>query len=201
MMSLFSRRILLAAALSMPLAGCGPSIYEVYDYGKEYDPRKHEYIVGVADVLQITVYHMPDLSGGGTVRPDGVISMPLTGDLLVAGKTPSQIRDEMKKRLTGYVKADASIEVKVTGFNSYRFTIAGNVSHAGSQQPKQYVTVSEAMAMAGGPNKFASDQIIIFRMDQSRKVREIPISYKALLSGKHPEQDICIVSGDSIVMQ
>lgn len=192
---------MLAAALALPLAGCGPSIYERYDYGKEYDPRKHEYIIGVADVLNVTVYHMPDLSGGGTVRPDGVISMPLIGDLQVAGKTPSQIRDEMKRRLSGYVKADASIEVKITGFNSYRFTVAGNVGHAGSQQPKQYVTISEAIAMAGGPNKFAGDQIIIFRMDRSRKVREIPVSYKSLLSGKHPEQDICIVSGDSIVMQ
>jgi polysaccharide biosynthesis/export protein len=201
MTSPFSRRILLAAALALPLPACGPSIYERYDYGKEYDPRKHEYIVGVADVLNITVYRMPDLSGGGTVRPDGVISMPLVGDLVVAGKTPSQIRDEMKQRLAKYLTGDTSIEVKITGFNSYRFTLAGNVNKAGAQQAKQYVTVSEAIAMGGGPNKFAGDQIIIFRMDRNRKVREIPISYKALLSGKHPEQDICIVSGDSIVMQ
>ena len=187
--------------LALALAACGPSIYETYDYGKEYDPRRHEYTIGVADVLQISVYHLPDLSGGGTVRPDGVLSMPLIGDLLVAGKTPSQVREETRKRLRGYVKTDTPIEVKITGFNSYRFVVTGNVAHGGFQQPKQYVTVSEALAMAGGRSKFAGDQVVIFRLDEKRKVREIPVSYKALLSGKHPEQDICIVSGDSIVVQ
>lgn len=199
MMGAISRAMLLAAALSG--AGCGPSIYERYDYGKEYDPRRHEYIIGVSDVLQISVYHMPDLSGGGTVRPDGVLTMPLVGDLSVAGKTPSQVRDEMKKRLSGYVKADTVINVTVTGFNSYRFVVAGNVNHAGALQQKFFVTVSEALAMAGGPNKFASDEIVIYRLDQHRRLREIPVSYKALVSGKHPEQDICVVSGDRIVVQ
>src|ERR1700677_3356966 len=85
-------------------AGCGPSIYETYEYGKEWDPRKHEYIIGVADNVKITVYHTNELSGEGTVRPDGVITMPLIGDLPVAGKTPTQIREEMKQRLTAYVK-------------------------------------------------------------------------------------------------
>jgi polysaccharide export outer membrane protein len=195
------KKILLALALSLSAAGCGPSIYETYDYGKEYDPRKHEYIIGVADVIQISVYHIADLSGGGTVRPDGVVTMPLIGDVQVAGKTPSQVREEMKKRLSGYVKADTVINVTVTGFNSYRFVVTGAVNHGGAMSQKYYITVSEAIAAAGGPNKFAGDQIVIYRLDANRKVREIPISYKALMSGKHPEQDICVVTGDTIVMQ
>lgn len=190
----------LASALSL-CAGCGPSIYERYDYGKEYDPRRHEYIIGPADVLQISVYHMNDLSGGGTVRPDGVLTMPLVGDLQVAGKTPSQVREEMARRLSGYVKADTVINVTVTGFHSYRFVVMGNVNHAGALQQKYFVTISEALAMAGGPSKFASDEIVIYRLDQDRKMREIPVSYKALVSGKHPEQDICVVTGDNIVVQ
>jgi polysaccharide export outer membrane protein len=201
MKAAFSMKILLAVALTLSAAGCGPSIYETYSYGKEYDPRRHEYIIGVSDQININVYHMPDLSGAGTVRPDGVITMPLIGDVQVAGKTPSQIREEMKKKLSSYVKADTVINVTVTAFNSYRFTVTGNVSHAGSTQPKYYVTVAEAIAAAGGPNKFAGDQIVIFRLDASRKVREIPISYKRLMSGRHPEMDICVVSGDTIVVQ
>ncbi len=196
---------MLAAALSLPalsavVTGCGPSIYETYDYGKEWDPRKHEYIIGVSDVVRITVYHTPDLSGEGTVRPDGVITMPLIGDLPVAGKTPTQVREEMKKRLAAYVKDNAVINVTVAGFNSYRFIVSGQVNHAGSLQQKYYVTVSEALAMAGGPNKFAGDSITVIRMDSAGKVRKIPISYKALLSGKHPEMDVCIVAGDTIVV-
>src|SRR5262245_41491612 len=114
--------------LGLCLWGCGSSIYETYDYSKAYDTRKHEYVIGVADQSAISVYRSPDLSGQGTVRPDGVVTMPLVGDLIVAGKTPTQVRDEMKKKLATYVKEDAVINVTVTGFNSYRFTVAGNVN-------------------------------------------------------------------------
>lgn len=194
-------KVRMAALLGLALWGCGPSIYETYDYGKEYDPRKHEYVIGVADQITISVYHTPDLSGQGTVRPDGVVTMPLIGDLIVAGKTPTQVRDEMKKKLATYVKDDAVINVTVSGFNSYRFTVSGNVNHSGSFTQKYYVTVSEAVAMAGGPNKFAGDQIVILRQDKSGKMREIPVSYKGISSGRHPEQDIAVVSGDTVQVQ
>jgi polysaccharide export outer membrane protein len=196
----------LAAALTLALsasiagAACGPSITETWEYNKEWDPRKHEYIIGVSDVVKINVYHAGDLSGEGTVRPDGVITMPLIGDLPVAGKTPTQIREDMKHRLSAYVKADTVITVTVSGFNSYRFIVSGNVNHPGALAQKWYVTISEALAMAGGPSKFAGDAVMIIRLDPSGKTRKIPISYRELLSGKHPEQDICVVAGDTIVV-
>jgi len=187
--------------LGLCLAGCGPAIYDTYDYSKEFDPRKHEYVIGVADQISISVYRAPDLSAQGTVRPDGVVTMPLVGDLIVAGKTPTQVREEMKKKLSAYVKEDAVINVTVTGFNSYRFTVAGNVNHSGSFTEKYYITVTGAIAIAGGPSKFAGDQIIVLRQDANGKTREIPVSYKRIASGQHPEQDIAIVSGDTVLMQ
>jgi polysaccharide export outer membrane protein len=98
------------------------------------------------------------------------------------------------------VKDPSVVTITVSGFNSYRFVVSGQVNHAGSLQQRYYVTVSEALAMAGGPNKFAGDTITVIRMDAAGKLRRIPISYKALLSGKRPEMDICVVSGDTIVV-
>ena len=92
------------------------------------------------------------------------------------------------------------ISVTVAGFNSYRFIVSGNVNHPSALAQKWYVTVSEALMMAGGPSKFAGDEITIIRLDANGKAHRIPVSYKALISGKHPEQDICVVSGDTIVM-
>jgi polysaccharide export outer membrane protein len=196
-----AKKVALVAMIALSGAmGCGPSIYETYEYGKEWDPRKHEYIIGVADVVKISVYHSQELSGEGTVRPDGVITMPLIGDLLVAGRTPSQVREDMKKKLAAFVKTDGVINVTVSGFNSYRFIVSGHVVRPGALTQKYYVTVSEALAMAGGPDKFAGDSISIIRMDAANKARKIPVSYKALLSGKNPAMDVCIVSGDTIVM-
>lgn len=190
--------VLVLAAL---LAGCGAGMYDTYAYGNEYDPRKHEYVIGPADVLQITAFHTTDIGGSGTVRPDGILTLPLIGDVHVAGKTPSQVREEVKKRFTAYVKADLSVNVVVTGFNSYRFVVTGQVNHPGAVTPKYYVTVSEAIAMAGGPTKFAGDSITIFRQDPQGKIRQIPISYKRLMSGRYPQMDIAMVSGDTMVME
>ncbi len=148
--------------------------------------------------MRINVYQNSELSGEGTVRPDGVITLPLIGDLPVAGKTPTQIREEMRKSLATYVKADAGITVTVNGFNSYRFIVSGNVNHPGALAQKWYVTVSEALAMAGGPSKFAGDEFVGHppRPDRARPQdpRQLPF---ALISGKHPEQDICVVAGDT----
>lgn len=187
--------------LLLALTGCGPAIYETYDYSKEYDPRKHEYVIGVADQLNISVYKMPDLSGAGTVRPDGVLTVPLIGDLQVAGKAPSQVREEIKKKLSTFIKEEPTVNVTVTGFNSYRFIVAGNVNHTGSFAQKFFVTVSEAVAMAGGLNKFAGDQLVVLRTDDKGKLREIPVSYKLITSGRHPEMDLAVVAGDTILVQ
>ncbi len=192
---------LLLSLMSLRLLGCAPNIYETYAYGKEYDPRKHEYVIGVTDVISIQVYKSPDLSlAGAVVRPDGVVTVPLVGDLVVAGKPPSEVRAELTKRFSEFVK-EATVNVTVAGFNSYRFIVSGAVNKSGSFTQKFFITVSEAMAMAGGPNKFAGDQIIIYRADKDGHIREIPVSFKAIMSGKRPDMDVAIVSGDSVVMQ
>ncbi|MEO5731756.1 MAG: polysaccharide biosynthesis/export family protein [Byssovorax sp.] len=186
---------------SLALLGCGPSIYDTYAYGKEYDPRKHEYVIGVTDLVSIQVYKSPDISlMAGMVRPDGVVTIPLVGDVIVAGKTPSVVREELKKRFSEYVK-DATINITVAGFNSYRFLVSGFANKPGSYSQKFFVTISEALAMAGGPNKFAGDQVIIYRADKDGHVRQIPVSYKMIMAGKRPEMDVCIVAGDSVVVQ
>jgi len=195
------RKLLLLALL---VAGCGgPTIvYDPANYAKEYDPRKHEYIIGVSDGLQITVWRNPDLSAGVTVRPDGTVTMPLIGDLKVAGSTPSQVKAEVTQKLSAFVKDESAVvTVAVTGVNSYRFTVAGNVAHAGIFETHYYVTVAEAIAMAGGPTRFAdTDQILLVRTDPNGRVRQIPINYEAVRSRAQPEQDLVLMTGDTVFL-
>lgn len=190
-----------ALALAASSLGCAPTyVYDPANYAKEHDPRKHEYVIGVGDTLQITVWRMPDLSSGALVRADGVITMPLIGDVRVAGSTPTQVREELKRRLSEFVKDEtAVITVAVTAVNSYRFVVSGNVARAGIYSSNYYVSVSEALAMAGGPNQFAStDQILLIRMDSPGKFRQIPINYDAIASRERPEQDLVLKAGDTV---
>jgi polysaccharide export outer membrane protein len=100
------------------LGACGGTVRYDYDYAKEPDPRRNEYVIGVADHLAIKVWKNPDLSTDAAVRPDGTITMPLIGDLTADGKTPSRLKEEITKALAKYVRDEgAVVTVAVTGVN------------------------------------------------------------------------------------
>jgi polysaccharide export outer membrane protein len=156
------------ASLAAALGGCAYKL-PPYDYAREPDPRKDEFKVGPSDVLRVTVWRNPDLSGDAIVRPDGTISLPLIGDLRAAGRTPTEIRTDIANRLKAYIKDEsATVTVAISVLNSYRFVVSGNVEHPGAFAANHFVTVSEAIAMTGGPNRFSSPvETVIIRADAS----------------------------------
>jgi polysaccharide export outer membrane protein len=180
--------------------GC-PGSLPFYDYAKEPDPRNKELILGVGDVVAVNVWENKDLNTETTIRPDGTITIPLVGDLKAAGETPSALKEQIKKRLTDFVKLQGTeITVAVKEWKSYRFTIQGEVVRQGVFTSEQFVTVADAIAMAGGPTRFAKrNQVKLFRPDpKSRVPKTIPLDYEALSSGKRLDMNIFVLSGDTI---
>jgi len=199
---MFSRLVRLGAAalVALTVAGC-PTKTPYYDYSKEPTLENIEYEIGVSDGLRITVWKNPDLSTDAVVRPDGTITMPLVGDIKAAGRTPSQLRAEITERMGQFIKDDSAVvTVAVTAFNSYRFTVSGNVENPGVFTSVHYVTVAEAIALAGGPNKFATNSgVVIVRRDrQTGKFRRIPVNYNDVRSGKRPEANLVLLPGDTV---
>ena len=186
------RRLSLIAVL---LVGCKTV---AYNYTKEPDPRKAEFVLGPADVLRVTVWKNPELTTDAKIRPDGTITLALIGDICASGRTPTELRNEIASRLHAFVKEDVILTIAVTEVNSYRFTVGGNVEHGGIFNTKYYVTAAEALAMAGGLNKFASgDKILIIRAVPSG-VRRIPLVYTRISSGEHPDENLVLLSGDTL---
>ena len=135
-----------------------------------------------------------------TITPDGTITMPLVGDIKASGETPSALKERIKQQLANFLKMGAGNEVTVAvrAWKSYRFTIEGEVARSGVFSNDQYVTVSEALAMAGGLSRFAKhDEIRLMRHDK-RGYREIPLDFDALASGKRPDMNIYVMPGDQI---
>ncbi len=180
------------------LGACSAPIF--YDYTKEPDPRRHEFIIGASDSLRITVWKNPELSTEARVRPDGTITMPLLGDVQAAGRTPTQLRNEITARLKAFVKDDgAAVSIAVTDVSSYRFTVSGNVEHGGMFNSRYYLTVTEAIAMAGGINRFAAPQkMVIVRSDRPGATRRIPIDFNRISAGEHSEENLVLMSGDTL---
>ena len=193
-------RVAIAASILVGLAlGCGPGISD-YPYAKEPDPRSQEYVVGVPDRLSVQVWRNPELSANVQVRPDGTITLPLIGDIAAADHTPTELRHTITERLKEYVKVDVSaVTVTVAGIDSYRVTVTGNVNNPGVQQSSHFLTVGEAIALAGGPNRFASpEETELVRTRPDGKVVRIPIRYDLLMVGMAPEQDLVLMRGDLV---
>ncbi|MEZ4366443.1 MAG: polysaccharide biosynthesis/export family protein [Kofleriaceae bacterium] len=194
--------VVLLAALLTAAAGCGIKV-PTYDYSQEPDPRRGEYVLGVADDLTIHVWENDELSTDVTIRPDGTITLPLVGELRAAGETPSSLRDMIKARLADYIKSAGStdtVTVALRQTNSYRFTVSGEVTRAGIFTSEFYVTVAEAVALAGGFTRYAKrNEMVLLRIDPGTgKARSIPLAYDLLASGKRPDMNLVLIAGDSI---
>jgi polysaccharide export outer membrane protein len=170
----------------------------LYAEAARSDPRRFPYVIGVADVVRISVWKDPGLSTDAIVRPDGTITVPLVGDLRAAGRTSAELQQEANTRLAAFVK-DAVVTVSVVEVNSYQFTVAGAVENPGLFNSRSYLTVSEALALAGGPTRYAStgDVVVVRTLKTGAKLR-IPIDYDAIIAGRAPQQDIVILAGDAV---
>lgn len=190
-------RLLLLWTLLPAVVGCASNVS--FDYAQEPDPRRAEFVIGPSDILRINVWHMPDLSGDAKVRPDGNLTMALIGDLPAAGRTPSALRAEIESRLKSFVKDDSvQVTVALSEVNSYRFTVAGYAEHPGLFTAHQFVTVTEAIALAGGPSRYASLSKVVLIRSSAIGPRRIPIDLAAIYSGEHPEMNLVVVAGDTI---
>jgi polysaccharide export outer membrane protein len=174
-----------------------------YDYTKEPDPRSQEYIIGVSDRVKVNVWRDADLSVETKVRPDGTITIPLLGDVRAAGRTPSQIRREVTEKLSALYKSETlNVTVAVIEALSYAFTISGNAEKPGRYTADNYITVLEAIALAGGPNRYAeTKRLMVLRRDAgSGGTKHIPIDYDKLRTGERLDQNIVVLSGDVILI-
>jgi polysaccharide biosynthesis/export protein len=188
--------------LIVVLTGC-PKGIPVQDYSKEPDPRTKELVLGVGDLLSINVWDAKEFNTEATIRPDGTITMPLIGDLKAAGETPTSLKAQIRAQLKDYIKATPGtdpVTIAVKAWKSYKFTIQGEVGRPGVYTSEGFVTVADALAMAGGLTRFAKQgEVKIFRPDPStKKTRTIWVDYGKIAAGTRLDMNIWILAGDTI---
>ncbi len=157
-----------------------------------------DYVIGSDDVLQISVWHEPDLKETLPVRPDGKISLPLLNDVQAAGLTPLQLKDSITEKLKKYI-ADPRVTVVVTAMNSRRIFVTGEVQHTGPMALLPHMTVLQALAQAGF-TQFANPKAIYLLRTENGKQEKLPFNYKEVVKGNRPEQNIALKPGDTVVV-
>ena len=157
-----------------------------------------DYVIGADDTLRISVWKEPDLSETLPVRPDGKISMPLLNDIPAAGLTPVQLKDSITEKLKKFI-ADPRVTVVVTAMNSRRIFVSGEVVHSGPMALLPHMTMLQALSQAGF-TQFANPKGIYLLRTENGKQQKLPFNYKDVIKGNHPEQNIVLKPGDTVVV-
>jgi len=163
-------------------------------------PHDNTFVIGVDDVLVVSVWKEPDASRTVPVRSDGKISLPLAGEITAAGLTPLQLEQEIVQGLKNYI-SDPQVTVIVQQINSRKYNILGQVAKPGAYSLTASTTVVDAIAAAGGFKDFAKKKgIYILRKDGSGVESRIPFNYQDFIKGKSTSKNINIQPHDTIIV-
>ena len=154
-----------------------------------------KYTIGPLDVLYVRVWNQPNLSGIEDVGPDGVISMPLIGEVKADGLTVGQLKAAITARLNDFLNSP-EVSVAVTKINSKSVLLIGGVARPGKFPLNEKTTVLDAITSAGGFRDFANQKKVYIL----RNGKKLPFNYKEVIQGKHLEQNIELQNGDQIVV-
>jgi len=183
-------------ALLLPAAACASS-----EGPRPVDPASSSespYVIGIPDLLRVTVWKYPDLSVEAPVRRDGKISVPLVEDVQAAGLTPEQLASEIAKELTHFVTRP-DVTVIVLSADSQTVTVMGGVQQSGVIPIRGAMGVAEAIGAAGGFTPWANKRDVrVIRIVDGERV-SYRFNYKAYLSGKQ-DSDILLQAGDVIMV-
>jgi polysaccharide export outer membrane protein len=133
----------------------------------------NEYRIGPSDLLEISVFQVPELSRTVRVNSDGSLSLPLIGQVKAGGLTGYELETLIARKLQENYLQDPQVSVFIKEFVSQRVTVGGSVNKSGIFPISGKTTLMQAIALAGGLGKFAIESDIkVFRTlpDGSREV-------------------------------
>jgi polysaccharide export outer membrane protein len=183
-----------AAPASVPAPAEAPAAAEAPTAAGRSSPAPYQ--IGAHDTLDIIVWGEDRVSGPVQVRPDGMITVALVGDVPAAGMTPEALSESIRTGLSRFIDSP-NVVVRVAATGSRRYFIIGNVRAPGAYDLRADQTFLQALSVAGGFTDFASRGAVrIIR--QSGGPLPDRIDYNAVVSGDAP--DIRLEPNDTIVV-
>jgi polysaccharide export outer membrane protein len=159
-----------------------------------------EYLIGPSDMLRIQVWKNPELSAEVPVRPDGKISVPLLDDVQASGLTTTELKEVLTKAFAEFVTAP-DVTVIVLQINSKMIYVVGAVNRPMAVPLNVDMRALDALAIAGGFGPYAEQSDVkILRPAPDGSVTEYRFDYPAFLDGEHPESNLRLQPGDTIVV-
>lgn len=161
------------------------------------------YRIGVDDMVQVSVWQNPDLGITAPVRPDGMISVPLIGDVQAGGRTPPEVAKDIQGRLATYV-LEPRVSVILTELRSHeylsRVSVTGAVTNPVSIPYRQGMTVLDAVLAAGGVTEFAAPDRSSLHRKSDTDVRSYSLRLDRILKQGDLSTNYKVAPGDVITV-
>jgi len=157
------------------------------------DPPPSEYILGPGDELEISVFRRDEMKMQTTVSQKGQISYFLAGDIQAGGLTRFQLRDEIAKKLSEFIR-NPEVVVRITEYWSHKVFVLGQVNNPGVYRMKNDFTLLEAISAAGGigPNAYLSGAYVV------RAEKILLVNFVELIEKGNALENIPLLAGDTI---
>jgi len=159
------------------------------------------YRLGPEDVISVEVFNQERYSRKGiTIPPSGRVSLSLIpGGLFVNGKTVDEVAEIIKKRYDEYI-IDPQVTVSLDKASSYRYSVLGDVGQPGVRLMSHRMTVTEALAEAGGVLSTGDrSKVYVLRRQTTGFVAPIRVDVSAIYKGKVPDNTY-LIPGDQIIV-
>jgi len=161
-----------------------------------------EYVIGVGDVISVRVFQHEDMSAKGKVRGDGMLSVPLVGEVLAEGRTPSALAAFLTARFKDFVNTPV-VSIVLEETRPLTVSVVGQVARTGGVTLEAGAGVMQALAAAGGLNDFAHrDGIFVLRRvrGEPNPVR-IRFTWTSLAEGSAKAAGFLLQPGDVVVAE
>ena len=158
-----------------------------------------DFVIGESDVLNVNVWKEPEISQTVVVRPDGKISLPLLGEVLVSGLTPVQTQTLLANKLQS-ILTNPQVTVTVTEIRSRVVFITGEVVKPGAYPLLVPTTILQLITNASGLGQFANKKGIFVLRTVDGKQQKFSFNYSQVIKGEKQEQNILLHPGDTVVV-
>lgn len=139
-------------------------------YATASTPGNAAYKIGPQDVLEVSVFKVPELSKSVQVADAGTVNLPLVGEVPAAGRTAQDVERDLSARLGAKYLQNPQVTVFIKEYNSQRVTVEGAVRKPGVFPYRGKTSLVQFVAMAEGLNtERASSEVIIFRQINGRR--------------------------------
>jgi polysaccharide export outer membrane protein len=159
-----------------------------------------DYVIGVEDVLNVMFWTAKELSAEVLVRPDGKISLPILNDVMAVGMTPEQLAKSISTVATKFTR-DPGVTVQVKAVNSRKVYVVGEVAKPGPIQLGSGMNVLQAIGEAGGFLEGAKKGSVVIVRTENGQERRYKFNYNDVVRGKHVEQNLPLMPGDTILVR